>query len=58
MEIKLILTKSWTFKLRHYRQLLHYKVWSLCNHLQQFSMNRFQTLYAFCLHYKDMHVKF
>ena len=49
MEIKLILTELWPFKLSHFGQLLHYSVWSLCNHLLlQFSINQFQTLHTFC----------
>ena len=45
MEIKLSLTEELRpFKNSHFRQLLHDRVWSLCNHLlPQFSMDRFQT---------------
>ena len=60
MEIKLSLTeKLRPFKLSRFRQLLHGRVWYLCNHLlTQFSMDRFQTLHTFGKHIEAVHLEF
>ena len=60
MEIKLSLKEELPpFKHSHFRQLLHDKVWNLCNHLlTQFSIDRFQTLHTIGKHNEVVHLEF
>ena len=60
MEIKLSLTEELRpFKHSHFWQLLHDRVWNLCNHLlTQFSIDRFQTLHTIGKHYEVVHLEF
>ena len=58
MELELILTELQPFELSHFRQLLHCRVWSLCNQLLlQFSMDHFETMHT-CCGCEDVHVNF
>ena len=54
MEVKLILTELWLLNLVIW-QLFYNIVYHL---LQQFSMNRIQTLHTFCQDNKDVRVRF
>ena len=59
VELELILTELQPFKLSHFRQLLHCRVWSLCNQLLlQFSMDHFETMHTRCEYIEDVHVNF
>ena len=49
MELELILTELWPFKVSHFSQLVALWVWSLYNQLLlQFSMYVSQTLLTYC----------
>ena len=58
MELELILRLR-PFKLSHFRQFSHSRVWRLCNQLLiQFSMDLFETLHTCCGHNENEHVDF
>ena len=57
--LELNLTDLQPFELSHFWQLLHCRVWSLCNQLLlQFSIDYFETMHACCGYIEDVHVNF
>ena len=59
MELELILTDLQPMDLVILGNLLHCRVWSLCNQLPlQFSMDHFETVHTCCRHIEDVHVGF
>ena len=57
MQLELVCTELWSFKLRYSRYFLNSMVWSLCYQLLlQFSIDLFKTLHSG--HIQDVHVVF
>ena len=58
MEPELILENHGISNLAILGNILHSRVWSLCNQLLQFSMDLFETMYMSCVNNENMHVGF